>query len=1638
MKKKPYIILAFVIVFAVFFTGCVAACGDPDNGGNTGTGGFYVSPSQTNCAVFTDSSDHMQVIRAAGDLVKDIKLVCGAELQSRSGKPENVKNAIVVGTVGKSSVIDGLIAGGKFDEAKQITGKWESYAIKVVKNAFDGVENTLVIAGSDKRGAIYGVYTVSESIGVSPWYFFADMQPTKRSKVSLDIKTTVSEEPSVKYRGIFINDEFNFTTWAKAYSDGTGAPNAEVYSHVFELLLRLKANTLWPGMHGVSTAFYKDKGDDGISLNARAADEYGVVIGTSHCEQCLRNNVGEWIDWLIANSGKYGLPDVSRYTRYSEYAALYDFSLHPEALEVYWRERLIEAKDFESLITIGMRGVHDEGFSYAGLQDKSFASRVRLLQSVIDLQLELIKEIYGEDYESKVQLVYIPYKEAANYYYGTENGVDYGVKISIPESTMLMWADDNYGYVRQTPDEDELIVTDGYGNMGVYYHLSYVGVPCVWIWTDVTSYATVYEEMKKSYDTGASGYWIVNVGDIKPIEYGMEYFLQLAYDIDKYDDTQYVDYMTARALRDFTDDKDLARDIAQLSVEFKHAAETYKSDFAGKDNMPNLSLTENGDEGLRTVNIFEKFEAEGARIYSLLPKEKKDGFFETVYYAIKAQLYSIRRTVYAQKTQLYFKQGRYLAAARYGKAAIEAQDALEADVLYYNNTLADGKWYGMMNEFIGGAYYGVITREELMRMIIPVSTAYGTNGVGAVCEGTDNYITGTEQVPGSTLTFTSLGGEMRFIDVYSLGSVNADYTLTKPDFIKAEYSGRVGAEERIVLSIDKTKVKESAEGVVKISDSFGHEYFFGVRYTAIEEDLRDNAYIMLDGAVSIEAEKYSAAENGADGSYWAVANGLGRSGSSIRAYPDTAKPSTDFISAAKVVYTVYAETAGNYSATLYRIPTLNESGQCRIAVGIGDMAPRIAEGTNATSKGSWGANVMPRIEKLNFTLSLQQGYNDVKVYRVDPSICFDKIVITANGVSDNSYYGINETYNTFGDYSYTAPARLPELGGDMPEELPSRETALFNFGEVRYLDSVYTHVSVRNGVYDEIKGFGFATLDQADGTVPYYRAEVVASERNRSFVYGTGASEFSVKLKNGTYGVAVVVGDPIAGGLSPTMTLAVGGTKLYDSYKVPAGGVNEYYARVQVTDGVLRIGLGGEWILNAVEIYPYTETAEGAGEFIVSRNGGYIEAETALERSDYAYNTVGTSNGKSWTLTAGISGDAVFTGPDCGNSNTNTATPTGASLNYKVKFDQGGTYYLWALVKAVSADDDSFHVGWDGAYQVTNNPSKRDDGFAWVYTRFNVTVGSGSTHLLTIWQREDGVAIDKFWFSPFYSEISANKSASEKMPLDHEDQVRAFKKPVVITINKVGPFGGSMGKEEKLCNRGEAFSFEMPQYLGLTADKDTIRGTAEKNAEYTVNYSTSGSDASLYDKNGTVIPIDTKVEAYDGPFDGDWQHAGDTFKNYIEGKDGISGDFSLTVLVNSKFVRTANSGEVRNNSTVRIYLTDADNTANYWLFSPAFTYRASGGDKLGCNTSAYDDVAVTESVAKEFFTDCDIYFTVSRAGSVIRWQAVVVGGEGSGHAGESYTVGCTLNNIKAQTIQIGVTNRAFAEYTFRGISLERK
>jgi hypothetical protein len=541
---------------------------------------------------------------------------------------QGTKLPVIVGTLGNNELIDQLAKDGKLS-TNGISGQWESYLLQVVKQPMPGVDCALVIAGSDRRGTIYGIYQLSELMGVSPWYWWADLPVKKQPLLALHGDMFKQGPPAVKYRGIFLNDEdWGLRPWAaKTFEPETGNIGPKTYAKVFELLLRLRANFLWPAMHPGTTAF------NAIPANRELADAYGIVMGSSHCEQMLRNNVSEWDEKQFGE---------------------YDFAHNPDGVLKYWEQRVRENGKFENIFTLGMRGIHDGGMPGGGtVQAKS----VRLHQIIQD-QRKMLSRLVNTNLE-QVPQIFCPYKEVLELYRLAPN---------IPEDITIVWPDDNYGYVRQFSNPRERARS---GGAGVYYHVSYWGSPRDYLWLCSTPPALIAEEMTKAYYYGADKVWMLNVGDLKPAELDIEFFLKLAWQPNAWNGTNTYTMFGQQIARDFG----LARAPEITSI----MAEYYRLNFQRKPehmNFPTNNLF-NGDEAAERLAAWKRLIQRVDDIEKILPSEFQDAYFELVGYPVKA------------------------AAAMNEKclaASPQAADEIHRLTDVYNNQIAGGKWRHIMSD----------------------------------------------------------------------------------------------------------------------------------------------------------------------------------------------------------------------------------------------------------------------------------------------------------------------------------------------------------------------------------------------------------------------------------------------------------------------------------------------------------------------------------------------------------------------------------------------------------------------------------------------------------------------------------------------------------------------------------------------------------------------------------------------------------------------------------------------------------------------------------------------------------------------------------------------------------------------------
>jgi hypothetical protein len=592
-------------------------------------GDFELAVAGRAADIYVASEDFKVAGIAADCLAADVERVTGAKPKIKNDARELSGPAVLIGTIGKSPLIDGLVRSGRI-ETNQIAGQWESFVIVTVTNPVHGVGTALVIAGSDRRGTAYGVFTLSEAIGVSPWVWWADVPPQKRASLAIGAARITSLSPSVKYRGIFINDEdWGLQPWAaKTFEPETKDSGPKTYAKVCELLLRLKANYLWPAMHPCTKAFNL------YPQNKIVADDYAIVMGSSHCEQMLRNNV----------------------TEYDEQAnGPWDYDRNRANILGYWQQRLEENGKFENVYTIGMRGIHDGAMPGGG----TTAEKVARLQHVIDDQRELVSKIIDPD-PSTVPQIFCPYKEVLTLY---QNG------LKVPDDVALVWPDDNHGYIRQLSNPEERRRS---GGSGVYYHISYWGAPEDYLWLCTTPPALVWEEMHKAYENGARKLWIVNVGDIKPGEIDLEFFLRMAWDIRPWNETAQPTYLADWAGRTFG--KAHAEEIAAVLGEY------YRLNFPAKPEHLHLSqFTTNYGEIDNRLQRFAELVKKTDAIYERLPREQRDAFYELVVYPVRGS---------ASANEMHFRN----PAGR-----LRAYDRIQTETHYFNEQIAGGKWRNIMS-----------------------------------------------------------------------------------------------------------------------------------------------------------------------------------------------------------------------------------------------------------------------------------------------------------------------------------------------------------------------------------------------------------------------------------------------------------------------------------------------------------------------------------------------------------------------------------------------------------------------------------------------------------------------------------------------------------------------------------------------------------------------------------------------------------------------------------------------------------------------------------------------------------------------------------------------------------------------------
>jgi hypothetical protein len=920
------------------------------------SGDFVLARAKHAASLCVDSSDYPGVIRAVGDLQADIARVTSISPAIAHGGASPPARRVLIGTLGKSSCIDRLVREHKID-VSEIAGKWESFLIEVVPRPLPGIESALVIAGSDKRGTIYGIYDLSEQIGVSPWYWWADV-PVKRSH-ALYIKPGrhIESEPAVKYRGIFLNDEApSLTGWVK---EKFGNYNHEFYTKVFELLLRLKANYLWPAMW--NNAFNEDD-----PLNPKLADEYGIVMGTSHHEPMLRAQQ----EWKRHGKGAW------------------NYATNGEFLREFWTEGVERNKNYESIITIGMRGDGDLPMSEE--------SNVALLERIVADQRKILAEHVNPDL-SKIPQDWALYKEVQEYY---EKGM------RVPDDVTLLWCDDNWGNLRRLPTPDE---RKRRGGAGIYYHVDYVGDPRSYKWLNTVPVTKIWEQMNLAHEYGANRIWILNVGDLKPMEFPMEFFLNFARDPARWPREKLAEYGHLWAEREFGPAH--AAEIAEIIAKYTKFNGRRKPELLEPDTYSVVNYRE-ADSAFQD---FQSIVAKAEGIYRELPANQRDAFFELVLFPAKASAQVTELYVSVAKNRLYAAQGRASAndLAAEARALFAADASLSAD---YNHTLAGGKWDHMMDQ----THIGYTSWNEPPQNTMPAVRQLELSGparMGVAVEGSADAWPGSP-APAALPRFDAFRRQSEFIDVFNRGrdSFAFSASASAPWIVLSASRGLVKKERRLWVSIDWSKApRGSASGSIEISSPAGRHVAIAVPIWNPQQSTRASldGFVESDGYVSIESIHYTAKID-TPAARWEAIDDLGRTLSSMSVFPVTSSSLTPPLSP-RLEYRMYLFSPKQVQVEAILAPTLNfvPGRGLRYAISFDDQPPQVIDALAHNSVQDWSIAVEDSVRKSVSRHSLSgSGYHVLKFWMVDPGLVLQKLVVDLGGVRP-SYLGPPESFFRF-------------------------------------------------------------------------------------------------------------------------------------------------------------------------------------------------------------------------------------------------------------------------------------------------------------------------------------------------------------------------------------------------------------------------------------------------------------------------------------------------------------------------------------------------------------------------------------------------------------------------------------------------
>lgn len=904
--------------------------------------------------------DYPGILRVVGHLQNDIVRVTGCSPDLHVGSVPKQEYCIIIGSLERSRLIQQLVRSKNLN-VRNLRGQWESFQIQILDKPFPGVKKALVIVGSDKRGTIYGMYDLAEQMGVSPWYWWADVPPKKKSAVYVKNVVYRCGPPKVRYRGIFINDEAPaLTGWAY---EKFGGFNHHFYEHVFELILRLKGNFLWPAMWG--KAFYDDD-----TLNAPLADEYGVVIGTSHHEPMMRAHD----EWRRYGSGPW------------------NYEKNEAKLKEFWRKGIERMRSYESIVTIGMRGDGDEPMS-----DEA---NIALLERIVRDQRQILTEVTGKKVDDIPQ-VWALYKEVQEYY-------DKGMRV--PDDVTLLLCDDNWGNIRVLPKLNDKPRKGGYG---IYYHYDFVGGPRNYKWLNTNQIERVWEQMHLAYEYGARQIWIVNVGDIKPMEYPISFFLDYAWDPEKIDAADLPRYTREWCAKQFL--PEYQNEIAEILERYTKYNSRRKPEMLSWDTY---SIT-HYREFETVVKEYKDLEEKAKTIAKKLPKEFYDAYYQLVLHPVEAC---------ANLNEMYYMVARNYLAAEQGRTstndyAVKVRELFKRDqeITDRYHALGNGRWNHMMSQ----THIGYTSWQQPDSNIMPNVRELQLPkhaSMGLALEGCSLWF--PRDTVGLTLpVFDYFNQQSYYIELFNRGQEPYSYTITvDTSFLHIDRpEGSVETEQRVWLSVKWENVPYGIHSIpVTITSTDGKKVTFTVPIMKPEQPSKASftGFVESNHYVSMEAIHYTEKVDTKEFQWREIPN-LGRTGSAMTIIPVTASREQLTSAGIRLEYEMYFFSTGTFDVDVYLSPTLNFTHGDGLFYGVSfdNTEPTIVAIHRSDTVADWkypawwnkivSENI--RICTTHHTINTA-GVHRLKLWAITPGIVVQKIVVRT-GPIEKSYFGPPESYS---------------------------------------------------------------------------------------------------------------------------------------------------------------------------------------------------------------------------------------------------------------------------------------------------------------------------------------------------------------------------------------------------------------------------------------------------------------------------------------------------------------------------------------------------------------------------------------------------------------------------------------------------